>query len=561
LDDEIWDIRLHFSGNDNLERKLGSSDITYLNLLALIETEGYGMNDKMYYVKNKGRGVAGMALLDGMSKVEEMVKQYEMEKTVSITVIRANSELDPKINCPLAEEQIPISDIGNRVVYSVDDEGVLFQSQQSELDSAYLYLCTQQSQNCQDNMQQSEDIIQNLSDTEGFLYGTEAEDEANGDSEGEVELEADSEEEESDADSEEDEQSREDDLQQKLSSLKRKKFEAMRHYEGDAEPEDLFVKSDSEDSDDCIPIGNYKKLPVKKGPTNRSHGCSSSSMKAEFVPSDDNFEGEDSDECVPVLLPSGRKSRAKKMKARMWYDESRIYAEEQLCVKMCFINVYQFRQALKNMHIAQLRNFKFHRNCKDRIIAMCTEQGCPFYMTASQIAGEKTFCIRKMHIEHTCATSGEKCRVNCNWVAKSCEQAFRSDPCTKVETVIDNAKEKYGVEVPKVMAYRARRKALKVVIGDDLRQYKRLRDYLHTVIETNPGTRAIVTTRVLAEHPSPNPRFHGLFIALGGSIEGFTKGCRPFIGKLLYFLFSRFSTYLFASSIVLLLSGLGTNIL
>jgi hypothetical protein len=111
LDDEIWDIRLHFSGNDNLERKLGSSDITYLNLLALIETEGYGMNDKMYYVKNKGRGVAGMALLDGMSKVEEMVKQYEMDKTVTITVIRANSELDPKINCPLAEEQISISDI------------------------------------------------------------------------------------------------------------------------------------------------------------------------------------------------------------------------------------------------------------------------------------------------------------------------------------------------------------------------------------------------------------------------------------------------------------------
>jgi hypothetical protein len=81
------------------------------------------------------------------------------------------------------------------------------------------------------------------------------------------------------------------------------------------------------------------------------------------------------------------------------------------------------------------------------------------------------------------------------------------------------------------MAYRARKKALKAVIGDDLKQYKRLRDYLQTVIDTNPGSRCIVTTKVLPEHPSPNPRFHGLFIALGASVQGFLKGCRPFIGN------------------------------
>ena len=121
--------------------------------------------------------------------------------------------------------------------------------------------------------------------------------------------------------------------------------------------------------------------------------------------------------------------------------------------------------------------------------------------------------------------------MDCKWVAQASEQAFRTDPTTKIETLIDNAKEKYGVKVCKVMAYRARKEALRTVIGDELKQYKRLRDYLQTVIDTNPGSRCIVTTKVLAEHPSPNPRFHGLFIALGGSIQGFLKGCRPFIGE------------------------------
>ncbi|KAM0852790.1 hypothetical protein ACQ4PT_051519 [Festuca glaucescens] len=49
------------------------------------------------------------------------------------------------------------------------------------------------------------------------------------------------------------------------------------------------------------------------------------------------------------------------------------------------------------------------------------------------------------------------------------EKALRTDPGARVETVIDNAKEKFGVEVPKNMAYRARKKALRVVIGDDLK--------------------------------------------------------------------------------------------
>jgi hypothetical protein len=51
--------KVQFRWQGNLERYLYRSDITYINLLALIEEEGYGMNDSMYYVKEKERGVAG----------------------------------------------------------------------------------------------------------------------------------------------------------------------------------------------------------------------------------------------------------------------------------------------------------------------------------------------------------------------------------------------------------------------------------------------------------------------------------------------------------------------
>nr|XP_051229278.1 uncharacterized protein LOC127347092 [Lolium perenne] len=151
-------------------------------------------------------------------------------------------------------------------------------------------------------------------------------------------------------------------------------------------------------------------------------------------------------------------------------------------------------------------------------------------MTGSTIGKEKTFCLRKLSLQHTCATSGERCKVTGKWVAKVCERNMRMDTRTSIETVMDTAKENYGVEVGKVMAYRARKRALEVVLGDQVKQYKRIRDYLQAVIDTNPGSRCIVTTKELVEHPSPNPRFHGMFVCLNGSKEGFLNGCRPFIG-------------------------------
>ncbi|KAM0911206.1 hypothetical protein ACQ4PT_013651 [Festuca glaucescens] len=74
LDDEVWDVRFHLDGKDNLERKLSKSDITYTNMLAMLEIKGYGRGDSMYYVKEEGAGIAGMALINSMNDVEEMLE-------------------------------------------------------------------------------------------------------------------------------------------------------------------------------------------------------------------------------------------------------------------------------------------------------------------------------------------------------------------------------------------------------------------------------------------------------------------------------------------------------
>ncbi|KAM0860004.1 hypothetical protein ACQ4PT_046820 [Festuca glaucescens] len=152
---------------------------------------------------------------------------------------------------------------------------------------------------------------------------------------------------------------------------------------------------------------------------------------------------------------------------------------------------------------------------------------------ASEIKGEKTFVIRKMKLKRTCPTTTDSTRVSARWLAAKYESLFRSDPNTTIQTVIDSARQHFGVEVPKMMAYRAKWLAIDAVLGDHKEQYVRLRDFAQTVVDTNPGSRVIVTTVTLApslDNPHPGPTFHGLFFCINGAREGFLKGCRPFIG-------------------------------
>jgi hypothetical protein len=262
----------------------------------------------------------------------------------------------------------------------------------------------------------------------------------------------------------------------------------------------------------------------------------------DYIPSSDEdqcpgfLDEEDDDGFQPLSMvpPKGRKSRRKKIPERKWYDEKRVNAHEQLCLKMCFTSVQQFRNALIDLHIAQSRNFYYHRNSNVRIIVQCIKDNCSFHMTASEIKGEKTFVIRKMRLRHTCETTTETTRVSARWLAGKYESLFRSDLNTSIVTIIDSARQHYGVEVSKMMAYRAKWLAIDAVLGDHRQQYVRLRDFAQTVVDSNPGSRVIVTTVTSApsvQNPHPGPTFHGLFFCINGAKEGFLKGCRPFIGE------------------------------
>ncbi|KAE8803609.1 hypothetical protein D1007_20560 [Hordeum vulgare] len=174
-------------------------------------------------------------------------------------------------------------------------------------------------------------------------------------------------------------------------------------------------------------------------------------------PADLGLEDDDGADAMVYVLPNGRKSRAKKMKPRLWYDEDRADPQDQCVKHLCFIDAYQFRTALLTVNISHNRNFEYHRNCNDKVLAQCIDEECPFYIAASQIANEKTITIRKQYLVHTCPTVSESTKVTAKWVAKHSVEGVMNDPCTTITTIINTTKSKYGVDISTHMAYMARK--------------------------------------------------------------------------------------------------------
>ena len=60
-------------------------------------------------------------------------------------------------------------------------------------------------------------------------------------------------------------------------------------------------------------------------------------------------------------------------------------------------------------------------------------------------------------------------KVTRKWVAMVCEKSLRIAHRTRVETMMDTAKEIFGVDVPNMMTYIAKRTSLQDLLGDHIK--------------------------------------------------------------------------------------------
>ena len=87
---------------------------------------------------------------------------------------------------------------------------------------------------------------------------------------------------------------------------------------------------------------------------------------------------------------------------------------------------------------------------------------------------------------------------------------FDKNPNWKVAGVQHHVKQTLGVDISYSQVYRAKRKATKLINGDEQLQYGKLRDYAEMIKLNDKGSRVILQTKI--EDENAQPKFKRMYI-------------------------------------------------
>ncbi|KAK2357350.1 hypothetical protein QL285_094629 [Trifolium repens] len=152
-----------------------------------------------------------------------------------------------------------------------------------------------------------------------------------------------------------------------------------------------------------------------------------------------------------------------------------------------FSNREEFKKAILDFSVANNVDLKFIKNDKERVRVGC-KSGCPFVALLSKVPGEDTWQLRTLNDEHKCMPEYRVQRLNADWLGRKLVTSVRENPNIKVTDICSKAHEKWRAGVSRLKAYRARKKAIDLVDESFKEQYKRLYDYGHEIIRSNPNS-------------------------------------------------------------------------
>ncbi|XP_061367241.1 uncharacterized protein LOC133310340 isoform X2 [Gastrolobium bilobum] len=189
-----------------------------------------------------------------------------------------------------------------------------------------------------------------------------------------------------------------------------------------------------------------------------------------------------------------------------------------------FSSVHEFRESLRKYAIAHQFAFRYKKNDSHRVTVKCKAEGCPWRIHASRLSTTQLICIKKMNSTHTCegavATTGHQ--ATRSWVASIIKEKLKVFPNYKPKDIVNDIKQEYGIQLNYFQAWRGKEIAKEQLQGSYKEAYSQLPLFCEKIMEANPGSLAIYTTK-------EDSSFHRLFVSFHASLYGFQQGCRPLI--------------------------------
>ncbi|KAL5567602.1 hypothetical protein UlMin_024177 [Ulmus minor] len=181
---------------------------------------------------------------------------------------------------------------------------------------------------------------------------------------------------------------------------------------------------------------------------------------------------------------------------------------------------------LSIMSMRKKFQYKVFKSNTSFIVVRCVHPSCSWRVRANKLIESEYWMVTKHVNKHTCPTDFKTTRRRqaTSWVVGECIKRRFINPgrVFRPRDVMDDMKQRYGVELSYSVAWRGRECAYENLrLGTPEQSYNLLPGYLHMLMQTNPGS--VVNLEV-----TDGNKFQYLFIAFAASIQGFSY-CRPVI--------------------------------
>lgn len=197
---------------------------------------------------------------------------------------------------------------------------------------------------------------------------------------------------------------------------------------------------------------------------------------------------------------------------------------------MVFANVEELRKAIDAYSIRERRQLWKKRNEKDRLEVYC-KGDCQWRLKAAFDSRSKSMLIKEYVDGHTCNKIWKIKALTAPFLSRKYIEMFRDDEKMSLKAFAATVQREYNMIPSRHKLGRARKEALRIIHGDEEKQYNQLWDYGQEIRKTNPGSTFFLTLKAL-QHPNTGmvmEHFSTLYYSLDACKRGFLQGCRPII--------------------------------
>lgn len=152
-----------------------------------------------------------------------------------------------------------------------------------------------------------------------------------------------------------------------------------------------------------------------------------------------------------------------------------------------FPSVESVRAAITEYSVKNRVEIKMPRNDKRRVWAHCAE-GCQWNLYASWDSRVNSFVVKTCYPTHNCQKEWVLRRCTSKWLAEKYIDSFRANEKMSITSFGRTIQKDWNLTPSRSKVARARRLIMKVIHGDEIKQYDSLWDYAQEVRTSNPSS-------------------------------------------------------------------------